>query len=369
MPTLALVHDSIGEPSGMGRVVEAMAEVALEADWSVILVASAISPTLRESCTYRHVPSFEALPCLPRQLAWCTATVPVLRRTPADVIHVHSPFLMRWGDLMTCHHLAKPAKDLGVREHRRGVTGALRRVQASALTVVDDLLYRHRPSGTHLSFVSEFLRDAFVSRYGKPSGGWVIPPKAPLWRPVTDDARGRARQRWRCGDGVVVGFLGGVDHRKGFDDALGLANVPGLWPLFAGPGTGDLACTRGRGVGFVEPDDLLEACDVVVAPARFDAAPVAVLQALARGIPVVVTPSTGWARTVDRHGAGIVWNQTSSLGDAVRRAASIPQSTIRPLVEMLGADGFKDRLLSVYEAMAGDQRTRALAQLEGTGVR
>ena len=351
MPTLALVHDSIGEPSGMGRVVEAMAEVALDADWSVVLIASSISPSLRGSCIFRQVPSFGRLPCLPQQLAWCTATAPIVRRTKADVVHLHSPFLMPWGDLMTCHHLAKPARDHGVREHRTGFDGALRRVQAAALTMVDDLLYRHRPSGTHLSFVSEFLRDVFVERYGTPTGGWVIPPKAPAWRPVTDDERRTARRRWACRDEIVVGFLGGVDQRKGFDHVLGLSEE-GLWPLFAGPGTENVECARGRGVGFVDPDDVLEACDVVVAPARFDAAPVAVLQALARGIPVVVTPSIGWAATIDRHGAGIVWSGTSPLSEAVHRAVAIPRDAIKPLVTTLGADAFRERLLAVYDAVA-----------------
>jgi glycosyltransferase involved in cell wall biosynthesis len=336
----------------MGRVVEAIARVALDADWSVTLVASQVTDEMREACTCAHIPSFGALPCLPQQIAWCTAATRLLRRLTVDVTHVHSPFLMAWGNLMTCHHLARPAKDHGVTEYGTGLNGALRRGQRAALTIVDDLLYRHRPSGINLSFVSEFLRSTFRDRYGLPRGGWLLPPQAPAWRPVTDHVRSAARRRWGWESGLVVGFLGGVDQRKGFDHAFALSREPGLWPLFAGPGTDDLACARGRGVGFVEPDDVLEACDVVVAPALFDAAPVAVIEALARGIPVVVTPSTGWAPAIRQQGAGIVWDRTSPLSEAVRRASGIPKGVIRPLVEALGREGFRTRLLSAYEAVA-----------------
>ena len=352
MPTLVLVHEAVEGPSGMGRVVESMAEVALDADWSVSLIASRAPRRLTGACSFRRLPSFDAVPSLPQHLAWCTAAARVLRHMTADVIHVHSPFLMSWGNLMTCHHLAKPAKDRGVREYGTGVNGALRRVQRETVTVLDDILYRRRPTGTHLSFVSEFLKTTFGERYGSALGGWVLPPRAPAWRPVTTEERREARHRWNCGDGLVVGFLGGVDQRKGFGDAFELSREAGLFPLFAGQGTDNLTCEHGRGVGFVEPDDLLEACDVVVAPALFDAAPVAVLEPLARGIPVVVTPATGWAPTIARHGAGLVWDGTSRLSETVRLGSRVPQDAIRTLIDTLGIDGFRSRLLSAYETVA-----------------
>ena len=281
----------------------------------------------------------------------------MLRHTKADVIHVHSPFLMSWGDLMTCHHLAKPAKDRGVREHGTGVNGALRRAQRATVTVLDDILYRRRPTGTHLSFVSEFLRDEFTTRYGQPRSGWVLPPPTPAWRPVTTSSDARARSRWGCDGSIVVGYLGGVDNRKGFDEALALTGQPGMFPLLAGHGTDRIRCWRGRGIGFVEPDDVLEASDVVVAPALFDAAPVAVVQALARGIPVVVTPTIGWTPAISRHGAGVVWDRRTPLVDAVRRASTIRRDSIAPLIEEFGARAFRRRLLDVYEAVAANGST------------
>ncbi len=57
------------------------------------------------------------------------------------------PFPHVVGGSTTCHHLAKPAKDRGVREYGTGVNGALRRVQRATVTVLDDIHHRRRPHG------------------------------------------------------------------------------------------------------------------------------------------------------------------------------------------------------------------------------
>jgi glycosyltransferase involved in cell wall biosynthesis len=351
-PVAALVHDHFQGPTGMGRVLERHAYFLLEEGWNVVLVGANVPDDLTKQCTVAPTPVFRRLPALPQHVAWCAAAATTLRGVTADVVHVHSPLLMRFADLMTCHFLAGPAFARGVRETRRGLEGRLRRLQAAGTKALDDKLYHRLPRRTHLSFVSEFLRDEFRARYGRPRGDWVLAPPAQPFRPVSSEARTAARRRWSCPDeGIVVGYLGGDDPRKGLEDAVALGMHGGAFVLLAGPGTSSLNLRHGRGVGFVDLDDLLEACDVVVAPALFDSAPVAVLHALSRGLPAVVTPTTGWAPAIERHGAGIVWTRSEPLLKAVQAAALVPADACRSLVADFHEDLQRQRLLEAYRSI------------------
>lgn len=341
--TVAAVHDNFVGPTGMGAVAERLAHIALDDGWELTVIGSHISPALRARCEFRRVPSFPRLPALPQHLGWCALAARALRGVRCDVVHVHSPFLMPLADVMTAHFMAAPAHARGVRDIRPGLAGALRRAQDSATRRLDDRLYRRHAAGVRMSFVSEFLRDEFLRAYGAGAQRrtWVLPPVAPPWRPVGASERAAAKRRWRCSGEVVVGFLGGIDPRKGLADARALALEPDLYPLFAGYGTEALEVPRGRGLGFVDANDMLEACDVLVAPSRFDSAPMAVLQALARGVPVVVSATNGWAPAVVRHRAGVVWDDACDLAAAVRAAASVAPVACRDMV--MAMDGAQQR--------------------------
>lgn len=358
---VALVHDNFEGPTGMGRVGERLAHAALDEGWRVTIVGSRVPPALRDRCDVRLVPMYPRTPALPQHLLWCAGAARALGDVRADVVHVHSPFLMRRADLITCHFLAGPAHARGVRETRRGIEGGLRRGQEGVTRMLDDRLYRRRPERIHFSFVSEFLRDEFADRYGTPRGGWVLAPTAPAWRPIRAAERARARRRLGCGDALVVGYLGGVDPRKGLPHVLGLADVEGLFPLIAGYGTEVLRPRRGRALGFVDTDALLEACDIVVGPAAFDSAPVAILHALARGLPVVVTPTTGWAKAVARHGAGVVWDGREPLATAVRAAAPGRRDACRAVIAEFDGEAQRAVLRTAYGAVSGARRSARLA--------
>ena len=66
----------------------------------------------------------------------------------------------------------------------------------------------------------------------------------------------------------------------------------GLEVLVAGPRLDGVVVPGGHVLGYVDPDQVIEASDVLLAPALFEAAGVAVGQALSRGVPVVVGPRT-----------------------------------------------------------------------------
>ncbi len=329
----------------MGIVAEAMGRAVVDRGWQLTLVASEITAQTPPGVHHR-VAWPRQLPSIPAHLIWCARVARRMRRLDGDLVHVHSPFLMGLADVMTCHHMAQPAFAHGLRE----TGGAARRGQSWTNRQLDDRLYRHRRSQTHLSFVSGFLRDEFRRHYGEPRGGWVLRPPAPPWQPVTEDERRAARRRWGLDDaGLAVGYMGGDDARKGVDHVRELAGVPDFRLLLAGPGSERVSWDTGRGLGFVNSDELLRACDVLLVPSVFDAAPVAVLQAIARGVPVVLTETVGYADLIERHGAGAVWDRRRPLVEAIREAAGASTESCRRLREELDESILHGRLLAAYD--------------------
>jgi glycosyltransferase involved in cell wall biosynthesis len=355
-PHIALVHDNFTGPTGMGRMAERMAHWLLDAGWQVTVVGSHVPRSLAERCSVRPVRAWPRLPAVPSHLAWCTGAARALRDVRADVVHVHSPLLASRADLLTCHFLAAPARARGVVEHRSGLNGALRRIQERVERAIDDRAYRSLPTTVRVAFVSSFLRDEFSRHYGEPRGGWVLPPPAPAWRPVGTDERTRARRRLGvAGNRLVVGYIGGDDPRKGLPAVRKLVGEPDIELLLAGPGSERLDWGSRPGLGFVDPDEFYAACDVLVAPSLFDSAPVAVLQALARGVPVALSPTTGWADAVARHGAGVVWtpNANGSLAAAAREASMAGPEACRALTEEFAEERQRGALLDVYSELRG----------------
>ena len=368
-PHIALVHDNFVGPTGMGLVLERHARCVLDLDWRLTLVGTRVPDWLQERCTVLRVADSTRLPAVARHAAWCVRAARVIRGIPADVVHVHSPLLARHADLVTSHYLAHPAFLRGVRQHRGGTEGVVRRALDAAERRLDDLAYRRLPQETYMSFVSEFLRDEFRRHYGEPRGGWILAPPAPAWRPVTSAERAAAQARWNAANGaVVVGYIGGDNPRKGLPAVRRLASAPGITLLAAGPGSERLDWPGARTLGFVDPDELHAACDVVVAPSVFDSAPVAVLQALARGVPVVVSQTTGWAAAVERHGAGAVWDGRGELADAVQAARAAPARACRAAAEEFSEHALAERIHNVYTHLLDAKANRPVARGESRAV-
>jgi glycosyltransferase involved in cell wall biosynthesis len=350
---IAIVHDNFHGPTGMGLMCERLAQVVLDEGWSLTIVGTDVPDHLAERADVRRVARFDRLPALPQHLAWCAGAARALRGVEADVVHVHSPFLLPFADLLTSHFIAGPSYARGVREHRTGLEGALRRAQEGVTRLLDGAAYRWGRPRRHISFVSEFLRDEFRAHYGEPLGGWILAPPAPAWDPVGEEQRRAAKARWSCNGAIVAGYLGGSDPRKGLIHATSLIGEPGVQPLIAGPGSERIDAGGRPGFGFVDPDDFFEACDVVLGPAAFDSAPVAILKALSRGVPVVVSETSGWARAVERHGAGAVWRPGAPFVAAVRAAAAVRPEACRDLVAEFSEERQREVALEIYRRLIG----------------
>ncbi|MBV9818425.1 MAG: glycosyltransferase family 4 protein [Solirubrobacterales bacterium] len=368
VPLIALVHDNFAGPTGMGAVVNSFSHFVLDAGWRLAIIGDNVPDDLRAGAEQViEVRNPSGLSKLPEHLEWSRRARRALRAVRADLIHVHAPTLADVADLHTSHMIARAAHERGGEPPARGAEARLRAVQARATLLLDDRLHRRIVRRTHLSFVSELLRDEFRRLYGEPRGGWVVSPSAPPWQPPTDARRREARARFVVdADRLTVGFLGGVDERKGFREALALAGEPELDLLFAGPGSEQVTAGDRPGLGFVEPEGLLAACDVLVAPTTFDPAPVAVLEGLSRGVPVVTTRASGWAGVIERTGAGAIWSAGSSLADACRRAARVDPRACRRFVEEAGSARQSERLLTIYRELLGRPDGAASARAQAT---
>jgi len=129
-------------------------------------------------------------------------------------------------------------------------------------------------------------------------------------------------------------FLGRVSWKKGLDRLIAaLAAVPGATLAIAGNdeegyrahldrlAAAASAATRVVHLGPVHGPDkaaLLHGADVLVLPSYSENFGNVVLEAMAAGLPVVVTPEVGLAGVVLRHGAGVV-----SEGDPPQLAATL----------------------------------------------
>jgi glycosyltransferase involved in cell wall biosynthesis len=361
VPRVVLLHESFAGPTGMGVVVNSHAHFILDAGWELCIIGDNVPEDLRTAAARVVLvrnPSWHSN--LLEQLEWCRRARAVLVQMSADIVHVHSPFLAQDADLQTSHFVAQSAFARGSRETATGVEGALRKAQEWAKRRADNRLYARAQSRTYLSFVSEFLRDEFRRHFGEPRGGWIFRPPALRWQPPAAEERARARAALGVPDGqLAVGYLGGVDLRKGFDDVLSLASEPDLHLLLAGPGTERVTAAGRQGIGFVDVGPFLSACDVLVAPTRFDPAPVAVLEGLSRGVPVVTTSASGWANAIKRHGCGVVWrNGSAPLAEACRRAAATSAKNCCAFFDEFTPERERRTLIGAYEEILDARGTR-----------
>jgi glycosyltransferase involved in cell wall biosynthesis len=185
-----------------------------------------------------------------------------------------------------------------------------------------------------LHFLTEAERRNSES-WGRPS--FVIPNGI---HPVPAKGRahpGRAKR-------PVFGFLGRVDvGHKGLDllaravalvqdDLRGAGcSVPIYGPDFGGTqaglerlivqlGVGDLVTLEGEVRG-ERKDKVLKGFDLFLHPSRYEGQPISVLEALARGIPCLVTPGTNIMEEVTKAGCGFAVEGTpEAIALALRKA-------------------------------------------------
>lgn len=165
---------------------------------------------------------------------------------------------------------------------------------------------------------------------------YIVPNGVHLDEFVALPPRDVARARWSLGDGPVVLFLGRLHARKGLHLLLpafagALQHVPEARLLIAGPDEGMLAAlqAQARGLALGErvvftglltgPDRLaaLAAADLFALPAEGEGFSMAVLEALACGLPVLLTPGCHFPEAAEAGAGLIVPRQIEPLREAL----------------------------------------------------
>lgn len=163
------------------------------------------------------------------------------------------------------------------------------------------------------------LRNLVITPPGLPDGVVVRRSSRPLRTPRRVLYLGRFAVPQKGLDDLVLAFaraavpgsrltLAGVDHRGGLARLEDLVRRHGLEQLVE---------IRGPAYGEVK-DRLFEEHDLFVHLSRWEGLPLAVVEALAAGLPVVVTPQTNVADLVERYGAG--WVADDDAATVLRHA-------------------------------------------------
>lgn len=340
--TLAVVHNNIDPASSIGAIALWNVREALDRGWEVTAVCRDLDPSLVGHV--RHVPLY--VPPRLHLVQWAAARATVrtaLRGVRHDVLLVHQPQLAAIADVWNVHYLSRAARESAA-PPGHDLRSRIQDAQAAGVAVLEDRYLSRLPDSVRVLFCSELLRDHFERLYGRHPNAAVLHNPALIGSPSPkDQLPDLARRRTFTADhgGPVVGFLGGADQRKGGDLLTSaVAAEPELFLLHAGsPGldTSDPRLAgRTRYLGYLsDVAELLDVVDALVVPSRFDPFPLSVLEAMARGVPVVVAPEVGSAHLVESRGAGHVWvpgtplapliddltSRRRTVGSAARRIA------------------------------------------------
>lgn len=134
-------------------------------------------------------------------------------------------------------------------------------------------------------------------------------------------SRGRIRRQWGAGPRDVVAlYVGRLDHQKGIDVLLSaIEQTAALSLKFVIAGDGPQramveefvshteTASRCHYLGFVdEPATIYNAADIFVLPSRWEGLPLALIEAMAAGLPCVATAAPGNIDVVDHGKTGLL---------------------------------------------------------------
>jgi glycosyltransferase involved in cell wall biosynthesis len=321
--TLAVVHNNIDDRSAIGAIAEWAVRAALARDWETHVVCRDLAPDLAADVAVHRL----YVPPRLHLLQWSVAR-PTVRRALGgwrpDAMLVYQPQLAAIANIWHVEYLSRAARNArGPR--RAGLRGWSEDVQAAGVAALEDRYLHRLPATTKVLFCSEGLRDQYAALFGPPANADVLYNPALITPPAPGAALPDVQRRAELTDGhpgPVLGFLGGGDPRKGGDVLVAALTVePDLFLLHAGPSPlpdGAIA-GRSKNLGHLrDVTDLLDVVDVLIVPSRFEPFGLVVLEASARGVPVLYAPGVGAGPLVEAEGAGAEWRPGTRLGPLVR---------------------------------------------------
>ncbi|MGH9807359.1 MAG: glycosyltransferase, partial [Terriglobia bacterium] len=254
-----------------------------------------------------------------------------------EIVHLHSIFLWpTWAAARRARRMGVPyvcaPRGMLVKELVRRRS---RWLKSAWLALVER---RNLEGAAAIHATSELERDDIREFHYRLPPIHVVPNGI---EPCQDAAPAAAPPSWLSAidpNQPVIAFIGRISWKKGLDRLLpALAHVPGAVLVVAGPDEDGIrpeleklaqakgVMNRVRFVGPVYGMDklaLLRRASVLAAPSYSENFGNVVLEAMAAGVPVVVTREVGLARTVESSGAGlVVGSSAEELGRALAAIA------------------------------------------------
>lgn len=356
MTKIAIVHNNVDQNSSIGKLAAWAVSTALDQGWHVTVVARDLDPALRASVEWRRL----YVPPRLHAIQWAVARPTVkraLQGVSPDLLHVYQPQLAAIADTWHVEYLSRVAVETGSLHQGSRVKDRLTRGQQLAVAAMEDRYLKNVGGKPTVLFCSEQLRDHYLRIYGPPAKIGV------LYNPAfsAPSAAGCTRSGARASFGLreddfVVGYLGGVDERKGYREAISaVTELPDAVLLMAGPRSEGFVSehlgSRLVAVGLLrDTRDFWAACDVLIVPSRFDPFAMVVTEAASNGVPVVVTPDVGASALVERHSAGEV-AVAADLAAALTRVRNNPyqyESGLNAMVAETAAGRLSEQLVSTW---------------------
>ncbi len=258
---------------------------------------------------YQNLPPFEtidgvAVHRLPipgikptASIGFTLAAMPVLRRLRPDVIHAHEMFSPATTAILAKKLFGTPVV---VTAHRSGALGDVERLKRKTLGAQRVALFRDTVDA--FAVISREIDDELAA-IGVPAAHRVFIPNgvdtrtfAPL---AADDKRTR-RAALGLPDVPIALFAGRLAQEKRLDLLVGVwqairAQVPGAMLVLVGAGAEEAALKRMAGAGVLftgathDVAPYLQAADLFVLPSAYEGLSVALLEAMAAGLPAVAT--------------------------------------------------------------------------------
>ncbi|HVT83518.1 MAG TPA: glycosyltransferase family 4 protein [Phycisphaerae bacterium] len=371
MPNLLMIHEVIGPHNAIGKVAESDLRIALNAGYNVTVI-SKIFDSDTKSCVKWH-----PLYVPPRLFYWQWTTArryikQALARARAeskfDIIHAHQPQVADLADVFQCHFLTRVAAERHCLEERKDLRSRFLRLQQQGVLHAEDKCFRNWNPNTWMLYDSALTQEEFHRLYGKCPLEQVLVYDFPPLRIATPEDRAAARKKFlpnvalasrQCSDApIVVGYLGGMQERKGYKRLLAaLKDAPDIHLLFAGSHTENFSpppelTGRITPLGLVsDTPNFYAACDVLLVPSLFEPLGLVAFESAARGTPVIATPEVGALPHLLEFNAGEKWNPTESVPPLIRQVAAnraAYQPGIQRMAEALSFTNYGKNLLAIY---------------------
>ncbi|HUR14213.1 MAG TPA: glycosyltransferase [Mycobacteriales bacterium] len=297
------------------REITALLEAGLQVELAAPFSGWGVDPP-------HDVPGLRCLD-LPRahgrhRVAAARAARRLLRSTDADVVLIHDPELVPWAARVKGRAVVWDVHEdtAAALSMKAWLPLPLRRPTAAAVR----LLERWAERRVHLLLAEDGYAQRFAQPHPVVPNSTPVPPAVPLPdRPVAvyvghvTLARGAAElaeaARLLRGSGIALDVVGHADApaRALLEQAQGRGDL--TWHGFL-PNSGALAVVEGATAGLSLLHD---------EPNYRHSRPTKVLEYMARGVPVVTTPTPPARALVERHGCGVV----VPFGDAEAAAAAV----------------------------------------------